>query len=124
MIIASRSWKVTYIDNYSGVSNNCRAYNYCFLRFFLGLQPCLGAYIYWFLAFFQGIGLNIFSVEVFDWNEKLNKKGCNNQVFLKYGSVIWKLCEFFKGFAPSFVKLFQTVNLGPMHIAFQVFQGL
>ena len=49
---------------YSRVSDNCWAYNYCFLRFFLGLQPYMGAYIYWFLAFFQGLWLNRVSVEV------------------------------------------------------------
>ena len=61
---------------YSRVSNNCRAYNYYFSKFFQGLQSYLGAYIYWFLAFFQSLRLYIFVVEVFwwKWNENWIRK--------------------------------------------------
>ena len=106
---------------YSGVSNNCRAYNYYFSKFFQGLQSYLGAYIYWFLALFQSLRLYIFVVEVFWW--KWNKNWIR-KVAISSDFEIIQLHESMGIFIRVFIFLFSYFSDGPMLHAFQFFQGL
>ena len=106
--------------HYSRVSNNCRAYNYYFSKFFQGLQSYSSAYIYWFLAFFQSLRLYIFVVEVFwwKWNENWIRK-----VAILSNFEINQLHESMRIFIRVFILFFSYFSNGPMLHAFQFFPG-